>query len=489
MQKSLDSGSAALPHIPNLGGAKPTTTLIRRAKVQSAIVYDPRPLSNQSPCDDMQQTKFNLKKLLLMMSGVLICAVPMLWPTGLSVEGHGVYSGALTTNLWAKIRAIGPAKQLPAELTAVTKFKERLTTEGRDLKMHGVYVEALDTQEPIAAYNEGALFNPASVLKIVTSIAALDKLGANYRFHTEFRANGELNPKTGELSGDLLVISGGDPSFSIKDANNAGAALRKLGIQRVAGNLIVSGYFTCNENSQTDVSAGVLRRNLGLTIRGTTELANYSHNELPGRKLLTIESVALLHLLQEQNAHSVNAMADAVGDFIGGAPAIKKFLVERIGLKDGEVYISRASGLETNRLTAWGTAKMLRGVMDWLNANGYKPEDLMPIAGIDSSTVAGRFTEPEFAGSVIAKTGTLHETDNGAANLAGIAYTKSKGAVLFVIYDMAEGRNVTHLRSVQDEFLKNLMNELGGPNPIIQRSAVAAREVLAGTIVLAEPTE
>ena len=83
----------------------------------------------------------------------------------------------------------------------------------------------------------------------------------------------------------------------------------------------------------------------------------------------------------------------------------------------------------------------------------------------------------------------MHETDNGAANLAGIAYTKSKGAVLFVIYDMAEGRNVTHLRSVQDEFLKNLMNELGGPNPMNQRATVAVREVAEGRIVLAEQTE
>lgn len=437
----------------------------------------------------MQQTKFSLKKLLPILCGVLICAVPMLWPMGLSVEGHGVYSGDLTANLWARIRAIYPARQRPVELTAVTKFKQRLAAEGRDLNMHGVYVETLDTREPLVAYNEGALFNPASVMKIVTSIAALDKLGANYQFRTEFRANGEINQKTGELTGDLIVISGGDPAFSIKDANNAGVALRKLGIQRVTGNLIVSGYFTCNENTQTDISAGVLRRNLGLTMRGTTELGNYGRNELPGRKLLTIESEALLHLLQEQNARSVNSMADAVGDFIGGAAAVKKFLIERVGLKAEEVYISRASGLETNRLTAWGTAKMLRGVFDWLNANGYKPEDLMPIAGIDRGTVGSRFKESEFAGSVIAKTGTLHETDNGAANLAGIAYTKAKGAILFVIYDMAEGRNVTHLRGVQDEFLKNLMHELGGPNPVSQRTPDAVREVAEGRIVLAETTE
>jgi len=433
----------------------------------------------------MQQRTISLKKLLPVACGILICAVPMLWPTGLSVEGHGVFSGNLASNLWARIRAISPTKQQPAELTAVTKFKQKLAAEGRDLKMHGVYVETLDSHEPIVAYNESALFNPASVMKIVTSIAALDKLGANYRFRTEFYASGEVNAKTGDLAGDLIVVSGSDPAFSIKDANNAGAALRKLGVQRVTGNLIVSGYFTCNENTQTDISAGVLRRNLGLTIRGTTELANYRADEITGRKLLTVESKPLLHLLQEQNARSVNSMADAVGEFMGGAAAVKKFLIERVGLKEEEVYISRASGLEVNRLTAWGTAKMLRGVFDWLHSNGYKPEDLMPIAGIDPSTVGGRFTEPEFAGSVIAKTGTLHETDNGAANLAGIAYTKAKGAVLFVIYDMAEGRNVIHLRGVQDEFLKNLMNELGGPLPIGPRTALAAREPSEGRILIA----
>ena len=91
-------------------------------------------------------------------------------------------------------------------------------------------------------------------------------------------------------------------------------------------------------------------------------MANHDANDVPGQKLLTIESAALLHILQEQNARSVNSMADAVGEFIGGAEAVKKFLMDRIGLKYEEVYISRTSGLETNRLTPWGTAKMLRGV-------------------------------------------------------------------------------------------------------------------------------
>jgi D-alanyl-D-alanine carboxypeptidase/D-alanyl-D-alanine-endopeptidase (penicillin-binding protein 4) len=427
----------------------------------------------------------SLKKLLLVVCVLLIGTLPMLWPMGLSVEGHGVFSSELTSDLWAKLKTIYPMKQPPAELASVARFKQRLLAEGRDLQMHGVYVETLDTREPIAAFNETALFNPASVMKIVTSIAALDRLGAEYRFRTEFYASGELDRKTGELMGDLVVVGGGDPAFSLTDARNAGEALRKLGLRRVRGRLVISGLFLCNENSQADVSAAVLRKNLGLAFGSTIFFHTYSVGNVPGTKLFTIESDTLLHILQEQNARSVNSMADALGEFMGGAEAVRKFLIERVGLKAEEVFISRASGLETNRLTAWGTTKMLRGVLAWLTANGYKPEDLMPIAGIDPSTVGGRFTEPEFAGSVVAKTGTLHETDNGAANLAGIAYTKSKGAILFVIYDMAEGRNVTHLRRVQDEFLKNLMHELGGPNPVNQRATVATREIAHGKIVLA----
>ncbi|HEX4949950.1 MAG TPA: D-alanyl-D-alanine carboxypeptidase [Blastocatellia bacterium] len=433
----------------------------------------------------MQISTSYLKKLFLVVSVLIVCAVPILWPMGLSVEGHGVFSRDLTDDLWAQLKTISPTGRPKAELTSVAKFKQRLAAEGRDLKMHGVYVETLDTREPIAAFNETALFNPASVMKIVTSIAALDKLGADHRFRTEFYASGEVDAKTGELAGDLVVVGGGDPAFSLTDARNAGEALRKLGIRRVRGRLIISGLFICNENSPGDVSAGVLRRNLGIPFGSTIFFQTYSADNVPGEKLFAVESDTLLHLLQEQNAHSINTMADTVGEVIGGADAVRKFLIKQVGLPEEEVFISRASGLETNRLTAWGTAKMLRGALAWLRTNGYKAEDLMPIAGIDSSTVGGRFTEPEFAGSVVAKTGTLHETDNGAATLAGIAYTKAKGAVLFVIYDMAEGRNVTHLRSVQDEFLKNLMNELGGPNSRHQRAAVAAKEISAGRIVFA----
>jgi serine-type D-Ala-D-Ala carboxypeptidase/endopeptidase (penicillin-binding protein 4) len=435
----------------------------------------------------MRRSRFSYRRLLLSIGTISICTIPLLWPTVLSVEGHGTFEKtAAIAQLWSKVKFMKPVGKPVQESNAVNAFKQRLLDEGRDLGMHGVYIESLDAREPLVAFNEDCLFNPASIMKLVTSITALDKLGADYRFRTEFVANGEINQKTGELLGDLVVISSSDPTFSLTDASNAGQALRKLGVKRVKGNFVVIGNFSCNENSQTDISAGVLRRNLGVSIQGETILENVLPKDQMGTKLFDIESDTLLRILQEQNAHSINSVAEAVGNAVGGSSATRDFLVNQIGLKEDEVYITRTSGLEANRLTAQGTVKMLRGMVEWLKANNYKPEDLMPIAGVDPSTVGGRFTEPGFAGSVIAKTGTLHETDNGAANLAGIAYTKDKGPVLFVIYDMAEGRNVIHLRGVQDEFLKNLMNEFGGPAPIAPRATPQLAQLAPGKIILNE---
>jgi D-alanyl-D-alanine carboxypeptidase len=87
----------------------------------------------------------------------------------------------------------------------------------------------------------------------------------------------------------------------------------------------------------------------------------------------------------------------------------------------------------------------------------------MPVAGVDSGTLIDRFAEEDFRGSIVAKTGTLYDTDGGVAALAGLACTNRFGPVVFAIYDMAEGRRVDHLRRIQDDFLRDSIIELGGP--------------------------
>lgn len=375
-----------------------------------------------------------------------------------------------TALLPASSEKSGKAVKSYVEPQALTEFLNRLQAEGRSLQLHGVYVEKRDGGEPVAMLNENATFNPASVIKLATTLAALETLGPGHRFRTEFRAAGELNPRTGELQGDLILVSGGDPSFSIDDARTAGDELRRSGLRRISGSLIVAGDFVCNENSQTDISAGVFRRQSKLSFQQPTRFES-RHDQFDNTPLLlTVESDTLLNIVRYQNAHSVNAMADLLASHVGGPEGVRKFLVELVAVPREAVYISHGSGLDVNRLTPQDTVRLLRRLVDRLDAYRLPPEAVMSIAGIDSGTLLDRFSEEEFIGSVLAKTGTLHSTDDGVAALAGVMNTRQCGQLLFAVYDMAEGRGVLHLRQVQDDFLKRLAMECGGPSPMAGRS-------------------
>lgn len=368
---------------------------------------------------------------------------------------------------------------------ALTTLLERLSSEGRDWRKHGIYIERLEDGAPIARLNEDLTFNPASVIKLATSFAALERLGAQHRFRTELRADGEINARTGELQGDLILQSGSDPAFSINDARTVGDELRRLGIRRVSGSLVVAGEFTCNENSQTDISAGVFRRQSRIAFRNPTQFAAADPAVERGRLLFTIESDELIKIVHYLNAHSVNAMAEILATHVGGPSGVQQFLVERVGVPANSVYISRGSGLDVNRLTPHDTVRLLRAYLEWLTARGLKPEGVLAIAGLDAGTLRDRFTEAEFAGSVLGKTGTLHSTDDGVAALAGVLYTRGQGPLLFAAFDMAEGNRVLHLRSVQDEFLKSLLRECGGAAAQAPRDNAASDQRLQSRLLAA----
>lgn len=56
---------------------------------------------------------------------------------------------------------------------------------------------------------------PASTTKLLTATAALDRLGADSRFHTAAVATAE--PSDGVIAGDLVLVGGGDPILSTAD--------------------------------------------------------------------------------------------------------------------------------------------------------------------------------------------------------------------------------------------------------------------------------
>lgn len=78
---------------------------------------------------------------------------------------------------------------------------------------------------------------PASTQKVITALAALLQLGPDFRFTTTLETKGTLNG--GVLKGDLIARFGGDPTLRRQDIRNMVATLKKAGVQRIEGNVLI----------------------------------------------------------------------------------------------------------------------------------------------------------------------------------------------------------------------------------------------------------
>ncbi|MGJ9419198.1 D-alanyl-D-alanine carboxypeptidase/D-alanyl-D-alanine-endopeptidase [Massilia sp. CMS3.1] len=78
---------------------------------------------------------------------------------------------------------------------------------------------------------------PASTMKLVTTLVSLEHLGPVFRGRTEMLTNGEL--KKGVLQGDLVLRGGADADLSGEVLEGMLRALHNAGIRRVNGNLVL----------------------------------------------------------------------------------------------------------------------------------------------------------------------------------------------------------------------------------------------------------
>jgi D-alanyl-D-alanine carboxypeptidase/D-alanyl-D-alanine-endopeptidase (penicillin-binding protein 4) len=238
----------------------------------------------------------------------------------------------------------------------------------------------------------------------------------------------------------------------------------RAGVNRVTGDMVIKGSFSINRSAQPQVSADRLfaaLRGAGVKFGGKQRFGEGRGGQT---ELVVHESgTPLIQVLLYQNAHSDNAIAERIGDAIGGPQALTDFLVNDVGIPRDDVYISRTSGLDYNRITPTGTMKVLTRLIQVLDSQHLKPEDLLPVAGVDAGTLRTRFRGDEWHGAVIGKTGSLPSTDGGVSTLAGIAYTHKYGPVLYAIFNT--GGSVHQYRKWQDDLLEGIVDECGGPVP------------------------
>jgi D-alanyl-D-alanine carboxypeptidase/D-alanyl-D-alanine-endopeptidase (penicillin-binding protein 4) len=102
-----------------------------------------------------------------------------------------------------------------------------------------VWIQAVDAAEPQLQLNAARPMNPASVMKLITAFAALDRLGPAHTWQTRIATTGSV--ADGVLEGSLYLTGGADPMLSYERLWKLLRQVRTLGIATVRGDIVLDG--------------------------------------------------------------------------------------------------------------------------------------------------------------------------------------------------------------------------------------------------------
>lgn len=135
---------------------------------------------------------------------------------------------ALATALAALVPALAHA-QLPEPVA------QALRTTG--IAEDAVSVLVLRDNQTVISHLADRPMQPASTMKLVSTLVGLETLGPVFRSRTELRTTGELQGDT--LKGDLVLRGGGDTDLSGEVLENMLRSLRYQGIRKIQGRLVI----------------------------------------------------------------------------------------------------------------------------------------------------------------------------------------------------------------------------------------------------------
>ena len=98
-------------------------------------------------------------------------------------------------------------------------------------------MDAGDSGQVYATHRAQAPVNPASVMKLVTTYAALDLLGPGHTWNTAVHTDGPVSG--GVLQGNLYLQGGGDPKLVTERLWLLMRRIQGLGIRRIAGDIVL----------------------------------------------------------------------------------------------------------------------------------------------------------------------------------------------------------------------------------------------------------
>lgn len=297
----------------------------------------------------------------------------------------------------------------------------------------GVMVYDLTADSTIFRYDERKTLRPASTMKLITAIAAIDKLGGSYQFRTSLRYTGNVCDNV--LNGDIYCVGGFDPRFNADDMTAFVEGIRSLGIDTIRGSLIADkmmkdgdrlGWGWCWDDDNPTLSPLLISRKDNFMERFVSELVdagivfigNVIEGDTPSDAYEIVDRTHTIdQILMKMMKDSDNLYAESVFYQLAAATGTRpacaqdarnyiKRLVRKIGLNPANYVFADGSGLSLyNYVSAELEVAMLRYA--YQNSNIFLHlYPSLPIAGTDG-TLKKRMKSVFTADNVRAKTGSV----------------------------------------------------------------------------------
>ena len=343
----------------------------------------------------------------------------------------------------------------------------------------GLMVFDLDADTVLYEYQARQLMRPASTMKLVTAITALDRLGGAYEYQTRICYTGSIDD--GVLTGNLYCVGGFDPTLTQDDVAVIAESIRQAGITKICGTIIADklmkevpdygeGWCWDDDNpmliplsiGRKDIFLTTLRKELerqgvdvaeaklggnGVMPNGAHHLSTYRHSiDVILKQMLKDSDNFYAESLFYQTAASTGHRPAKASD----ARTLTKQFIKRLGLGGNPYRIADGSGLSLyNYISAELLVYMLRYAHSKEEIIGHLLPAL-PVAGVDG-TLKKRMTDGNAYGNVLAKTGTV----TGISSLAGYLTSGDGRQLCFAIINQGVMRTKDG-RDFQDSVCKVL---------------------------------
>jgi len=341
----------------------------------------------------------------------------------------------------------------------------------------GLMVYDLSADSILYSYGGKQTLRPASTMKLLTSVTALDLLGSGYAYRTYLYYKGNI--ADGVLTGDVWLVGGMDPLFDDYDMQIMAETLHRVGVDSISGRIVrdvsfkeeaLLGEGWCWDDDNPQLSPLLVSRQDEFADRFKEELekcgvavnALITTDRVPKDVLLICSrSHSLREVLEPMMKESDNLYAESmffqIAASMGKRPAtaaharqLIKQVLSKAGVTGVPYRIADGSGLSLyNYVTPELMVRLLR--------YAYLKRDLMatlypalPVAGVDG-TLKKRMKGGAAEGNVHAKTGTL----SGISSLAGYCRAANQHLLAFCIINQGIMKNAEG-RDFQDKVCETL---------------------------------